>query len=107
MRVLLAAAHLLALPAGAAAVETIRLSPTEREAALAAGESRAAPRRADDALDSGQPRPDRGVHGEIGAFIGTGGAHGAFGTMVAPLGDRGTAAFSFSTEDFGRRRYRR
>lgn len=102
------AAILLAALAGpSVAAETIRLSPAEIEAALDAAPARTVDPLAGDTLPFDQLRPDRRVHGEVGAFVGTGGSRGAFGTMVAPVGDSGFAAFSFSTERFGERRSRR
>jgi hypothetical protein len=43
---------------------------------------------------------DRRVHGEVGFSVGTGGMRSVFGSTVMPLGDTGTAAFSFSTGRF-------
>lgn len=71
-----------------------RLSPEEKERILAENEQRAKDAEFNAAL--GIPSP--GIHGEIGAVIGTGGTRGIFGTALVPLGDRGMAAFSF--EDF-------
>jgi hypothetical protein len=55
-----------------------------------------------DALARG--RIERGVHGEVGAFIGTGGARGVFGTAAIPIGDTGGALISFESSRFGRLR---
>ncbi len=59
--------------------------------------------------DGVQQKRDRAVHGEIGAFVGSGGARGLFGTAEVPIGDRGFASFSFEdsrTDDRGYRRRR-
>ena len=48
-------------------------------------------------------RRDRRPHGEVGAFVGSGGSRGAFGTVGVPLGDDGFAAFSFEDSRYGRR----
>jgi hypothetical protein len=48
----------------------------------------------------GEARADRRPHGEVGMFIGSGGARGIFGTTAVPLGDTGMASFSFSTGRF-------
>ena len=55
-------------------------------------------------FDETQVRRDRRVHGEVGAFVGTGGARGMFGSAAVPLGSDGFAAFSFEHSDYGRRR---
>lgn len=57
-------------------------------------------------FDETEVRRDRRVHGEVGAFVGTGGARGVFGSAAVPLGDSGFAAFSFEKSDFGRLRRR-
>jgi hypothetical protein len=38
------------------------------------------------------PIPDRKVHGEVGAGIGTGGYREAYASMIAPVGQTGTVA---------------
>ena len=97
-----------AAPAPASASEPIRLTPEQIAAAQAEGEHR---NRAAEALaltddDFGAPRRDRKVHGEVGFGIGSGGSNSQYGTVVAPLGDSGTAAFSYERNDYGRN-YRR
>jgi len=57
-------------------------------------------------FDESEVRRDRRIHGEVGAFVGTGGARGVFGTAEVPLGNNGFAAFSFEKSDFGRQRRR-
>ena len=75
-----------------------RLSPEQKEHILAENERRRAEAaELDTALGGSITRPS-GIHGEIGAEIGTGGTRGLFGSALVPLGDRGAAAFSF--EDY-------
>ena len=97
-------------PAAAPAItaETIRLTPAQIAAVQAEGEHR---NRAAEALaltddDFGAPRRDRKIHGEVGFGIGSRGSNSQYGTVVAPLGDSGTAAFSYERSDYGRN-YRR
>jgi hypothetical protein len=72
-----------------------RLSPEQKEQILAENERRRAEAaELDTALGGSITRPS-GIHGEIGAEIGTGGTRGIFGSALVPLGDRGAAAFSF------------
>jgi hypothetical protein len=83
-----------------------RLSPEEKERILADNERRAKEAEFDAALGKSSP----GIHGEIGGVIGTGGTRGIFGTALVPLGDRGSAIFSFEdfrTDAFDRRDPRR
>jgi hypothetical protein len=105
-----AAATPVAEPAAAAVItaETIRLTPAQIAAAQAEGEHR---NRAAEALaltddDFGAARRDRKIHGEVGVGIGSRGSNSQYGTVVAPLGDSGTAAFSYERSDYGRN-YRR
>lgn len=43
----------------------------------------------------GERRVDNRPHGEVGVFVGSGGARGFYGTTGVPLGDSGFAQFSF------------
>jgi len=70
---------------------TVTLTPEQREAALEAGAARAR----DESLQYGAS--DRRVHGEVGVEVGSRGERAAYGTMVAPIGQNGIAAFSYST----------
>ncbi len=93
----------------ATASEPIRLTPAQIAAAQAEGEHR---NRAAEALaltddDFGAPRRDRKIHGEVGVGFGSDGSNSQYGTVVAPLGDTGTAAFSYERNDYGRQNYRR
>jgi hypothetical protein len=111
---------MLAAPA-VAQEQVYRLSPADRDAAIAkaamqperpallltpepAPVAGLPPSAARDAILNnslyGEARPDRRPHGEVGMFIGSGGARGIFGTTAVPLGDTGMASFSFSTGRF-------
>jgi hypothetical protein len=85
------------IPPDPALAGTIRLTPEQREGALEYGAKRSA-----GGID-GAPAPDGRVHGEMGVEVGTGGTRAMYGTAVVPLGETGTAAFSFET---GRSKYR-
>lgn len=96
-RPLLAAALLLALatPAPAQSSDVISLTPEQREAALEA----AASRPVGELPINGLPKA---VHGEVGMEIGTNGTRALYGTALVPLGDSGSAAFSFFNGRTGR-----
>ncbi|WP_116089661.1 hypothetical protein [Sphingomonas crusticola] len=86
------------IPADPSLPGTVRLTPEQREAALEYGATHP-----QHSLD-GATAPDGRIHGEMGVEIGTGGYRSTYGTAVVPLGDTGSAAFSFESE---RARYRR
>lgn len=46
----------------------------------------------------------RGIHGEVGAAIGTGGMRSLYGTAAIPLGDNAGAVVSFESSRYGYRR---
>ena len=116
-RMMLRAASLALLFAGAASAEpqVYRLSDADRAAAIAAGANRPEapgsallpPALPDDPdrervlshslYPDDAPARDNRVHGEVGTFIGSGGAAGFFGTIGTPLGNDGFAQFSFDT----------
>lgn len=52
-------------------------------------------------------RTERRVRGQVSMFVGTGGARGIAGTTVVPVGENGTASFSFENSRYPRERYRR
>src|SRR4051812_49048519 len=79
-------------------VQVRRLSPEEKERILANSNEQAADAALNSALGGGSRTESSGIHGEIGAVVGTGGTRGVFGTALIPLGDRGAAILSF--EDF-------
>ncbi len=105
MRSLLLLALLAASPA-LAEPQVYRLSPAERDAAIAAGANRPEsgallPDPMFSHLPSGSlyddtegGRRDRRVHGEFGMVAGTGGTLGFYGTAVVPIGESSTATIS-------------
>lgn len=102
IRPLIATLLLLSVaPAAHAQESVIQLSPEQREKALNAA--------ADKAL--GEPAinglPGRQIHGEVGMAIGTGGMRSVYGTVIAPLGDTGSASFSYENSRFNDRYYGR
>jgi hypothetical protein len=117
-----AAPALAAEPVATAPTMVYRLSPADRDAAIAAAAlqperpgsallpppttapaNALAPSAERDAILSRSlyaddaAAPDRRPHGEVGMFIGSGGSRGIFGTVGMPLGDNGVASFSFDT----------
>lgn len=78
----------------AAQAETIRLTPEQAEAAIEAGAARKA--RPDILPDL--PQVDRGVHGEVGIAIGTGGYRSLYGVVGMPLGDTGSVVLGYNQE---------
>ena len=121
-------ALITAIAAPALAVEPVatqptavyRLSPADRDAAIAAAAlqperpgsallpppataaaNALAPSATRDAILGNSlyadSAPDRRPHGEVGMFIGSGGSRGIFGTVGMPLGDNSFASFSFDT----------
>jgi hypothetical protein len=126
---IIAVAGLSGGAAGAAeqpAPQVYRLSPAERDAAIAsaaqqperpallltpetgpAGAGGLPPSAARDAILGnslyGERRPDNRPHGEVGMFVGSGGARGFYGTTGVPIGQNGYAQFSFGTGQGDRR----
>ena len=123
---LTAAPGLAAEPVTTASTTVYRLSPADRDAAIATAAlqperpgsallppptppapnatNALAPSTERDAIlshslyaDNASILPDRRPHGEIGMFIGSGGSRGIFGTVGTPIGDNGFASFSFDT----------
>ncbi|ATE63805.1 hypothetical protein [Rhizorhabdus dicambivorans] len=89
--------------ARAAGEQVIALSPAEKAKLLDEVASRPA------RPDPGEPAINglggsRQVHGEVGMFVGTGGARGMFGSAVAPIGDSGSIAIAFENSRYGRLR---
>jgi hypothetical protein len=76
------------------------LSLTEAEKAnLLAGNTEDSVDAARAGLPSGGPM--RGIHGEMGAMIGTHGSRGIYGTAAIPLGDNAGAVVSVESSRFG------
>ena len=94
-----AAALALALSAAPVLADQVyELTPEQRDAALFAAPVDETP----------IVTRDRAIHGEVSAFVGTGGARGLAGTAVIPLGEDGVAILSFEdSRGNGYRRYRR
>ena len=90
MRALVSVFVLMLAAGGAQADDAIvALTPEARAAALNAAANR------DESLPlNGDPRK---IHGEIGMEIGTGGHRALYGTTIVPIGETGSAAFSFLT----------
>ena len=117
LAVLLSAAPALAgAPDVEAPAHVIRLTPEQREAAMAGGSEKkvdaalaqaAGGGTVEDAVLDGVDQPDRRIHGEVGFMIGTGGARGVYGAAAIPLGDNAGAMISFSQERYALPRYRR
>jgi len=86
-------------PAPAAPSDTRRLSDAERDAILDSNtvESAAVARGEDVESENGT----RGIHGEVGAMIGSNGTRAAYGTAAVPLGDNAGAVVSFESSRFG------
>jgi hypothetical protein len=78
--------------------DTIRLSDRERDAILNSNtvESAAAARGERLGPESGGP----GIHGEIGATIGSNGTRGVYGTAAIPLGNNAGAVVSFESSQY-------
>jgi hypothetical protein len=75
---------------------TVALSPAERAKVLDAAAQR------DDDDDLPINGADRKIHGEVGMEMGSRGGRAMYGSTIVPLGDTGTAAFSFMTGQSGR-----
>lgn len=97
----LALAALLIASAAGAEETVVALSPAAKEKLLDA----AATRRQSDIGEPAINGLSKQIHGEVGMFVGTGGARGVFGSTVAPVGESGSIAVAFENSDFGRRRY--
>jgi hypothetical protein len=88
-------------PAPPAADGTIRLTDEQRADILDNNtEDKAAAARGE--LTSSE-RADRGIHGEIGAMIGSYGTRGIYGTADIPLGDHAGATVSVESSRYGYR----
>ncbi len=92
-------------PAPPTTTDTVRLTDEQRTAILDknAEDSAVAARR--ELMGAGGI--GRGIHGEVGAMIGSNGTRAAYGTAAIPLGNNAGAVVSFETSHFGGYRYRR
>ncbi|MDX5985612.1 hypothetical protein [Sphingomonas echinoides] len=76
--------------------DTIRLSDRERDAILNSNTVESAAAARGERPGSGGP----GIHGEIGAMIGSNGTRGVYGTAAIPLGDNAGAVVSFESSHY-------
>ncbi len=83
------------LAPAAAQAETVRLTPEQAEAAIAAGAARKT--LAAETLPE-PPQLDRGVHGEVGVAVGTGGYRAFHGVVGLPLGETGSLTLGYGEE---------
>jgi len=79
--------------------DTIRLSDRERDAILDSNTVESAAAARGELGESGGA--GRGIHGEVGAMIGSNGTRGAYGVAAIPLGDNAGAVVSFESSQFG------
>jgi len=77
--------------------DTIRLSDRERDAILDSNTVESAAAARGESARPGGP----GIHGEVGAMIGSNGTRGAYGVAAIPLGDNAGAVVSFESSQFG------
>ena len=89
---------IFAAPAAHAQETVVALSPADKDKLLNAAAARAQAPPNEPAIYWG-----RRVHGEVGMFVGTGGARGVFGSAIMPVGDDGSVALAIETSRFGRR----
>jgi len=88
-----------AAPAAHAQETVVALSPAEKDKLLNAAAARAQAAPNEPAIYGDRRR----VHGEVGMFVGTGGARGVFGSAIVPVGDDGSVALAIETSRFGHR----
>ncbi|WP_010162949.1 MULTISPECIES: hypothetical protein [unclassified Sphingomonas] len=79
--------------------DTIRLSDAERDAILNSNTVESAAIARGERDESG--KPGLGIHGEVGAMIGSNGLRSAYGVAAIPLGDNAGAVVSFESTQFG------
>ena len=86
-------------PAPSTTTDTIRLTDEQRAKILdGITEDSAAAARGE---RSGSGITGQGIHGEVGAMIGSNGTRGVYGTADIPLGDNAGATVSFESSRFG------
>lgn len=78
--------------------DTIRLSDKERDAILNSNTVESAAAARGERLGPGSGGP--GIHGEIGAMIGSNGTRGIYGTAAIPLGYNAGAVVSFESSQY-------
>lgn len=97
MRRLLPLLALMATPI-LAQEQVYRLSEADKQAAINAAAQKPETTTRLPIVDGRAPdTQDNRPHGEVGMMIGTGGTRAIWGTTAVPLGQNGTAQFSFST----------
>lgn len=79
--------------------DTIRLSDEQRDKILDSNTIESAARARGEMDTGGAPLP--GIHGEVGAMIGSNGTRGIYGTAAIPLGDNAGAVVSFENSRYG------
>jgi len=79
--------------------DTIRLSDAERDAILNSNTVESAAIARGERSESN--KPGLGIHGEVGAAIGTNGFRSAYGVAAIPLGDNAGAVVSFESTQYG------
>ena len=79
--------------------DTIRLSDAERDAILNSNTVESAAIARGERSES--DKPGLGIHGEVGAAIGTNGFRSAYGVAAIPLGDNAGAVVSFESTQYG------
>jgi hypothetical protein len=82
--------------------DTIRLSDEQRDKILDSNTIESAARARGEMEGPGSTGP--GIHGEVGAMIGSNGTRGIYGTAAIPLGDNAGAVVSFENSRYGYRR---
>ncbi|WP_253201190.1 hypothetical protein [Sphingomonas quercus] len=83
--------------------DTIRLTDAQRQAILDRSTEDSAARARGESTGKGLG----GIHGEVGAMIGSNGTRGIYGTAAIPLSDNAGAIVSFESSRYGYPRYDR
>ncbi len=86
-------------PAPSTTTDTIRLTDEQRMEILDKNTEDSAAAARGELI--GSARDGRGIHGEVGAMIGSHGTRGVYGAAEIPLGDNAGATVSFESSRFG------
>jgi hypothetical protein len=86
-------------PAPSTTTDTVRLTDKERMEILDQNTEESAAAARGELIGSGSA--GRGIHGEIGAMIGSHGTRAAYGAAEIPLGDNAGATVSIESSRFG------
>lgn len=92
----------MAQAVSSAAADTIRLTDEQRWAILNGNTPESAAAARGEMTQAERAR--RGIHGEVGATIGSRGTRDIYGVAEIPLGDNADATISFESSRSGRRR---